>query len=139
MQFAERTNHWDDVYTFSDHARLLDPANDWVIYFYKTMADLHFKRYPQAVLDGRVAERLDNENQIPEIHLLLAEAYRATGDTGDEAIELQKFLESSPPPLRVGNSAKYSGRHARQPGEVVLPPQSDVNVQVCGHIAKTWQ
>jgi tetratricopeptide (TPR) repeat protein len=95
-QFAERTNHWDDVYTFSDHARLLDPANDPYVYFYKTMADLHFKRYPQAVLDGRVAERLDNENQIPEIHLLLAEVYRATGDTGDEAIELQKFLELSP-------------------------------------------
>lgn len=95
-QFAERTNHWDDVYTFSDHARSLDPANDPYVYFYKTMADLHLKRYVQAVVDGRIAERLDNSNQIPELHLLLAEVYRATGDRGDEALELQKFLELSP-------------------------------------------
>ena len=95
-QFAERANHWDDVYTFSDHARSLDPANDPYVYFYKTMADLHLKRYTQAGLDGRIAERLDNGNQIPKLHLLLAEVYRATGDNGDEAIELQKFLELSP-------------------------------------------
>ncbi len=95
-QFAERTNHWDDVYTFSDHARSLDPANDPYVYFYKTMADIHSKRYAQAELDGRIAERLDNRNQIPKLHLLLAEVYRATDDNRAEAIELQRFLELSP-------------------------------------------
>jgi outer membrane protein assembly factor BamD (BamD/ComL family) len=53
-------------------------------------------RYAQAELDGLSAEQLDNGNQIPELHLLLAEVYRAKSDKTDEAKELQKFLQLSP-------------------------------------------
>lgn len=95
-QFAERTNSWDDVYTFSDQARSLDPANNPYVYFYAAMADLHLKRYAEAELDGLSAERLDNGNRIPDLHLLLAEVYRAKGDKLREATELQKFLQLSP-------------------------------------------
>lgn len=95
-QFAERTNHWDDAYTFSDRARSLDPLDDPYVYFYKAMAELHLKRYAQAEMDGLFAERLDNDGQIPKLHLLLAEVYRAKGDKSGEAMELQKFLELSP-------------------------------------------
>lgn len=95
-QFAERTNHWDDAYTFSDQARSLDPLNDPYVYFYKAMAELHLKRYTQAEMDGLLAERLDDDGQIPKVHLLLAEVYRAKGDKSGEAAELQKFLELSP-------------------------------------------
>jgi tetratricopeptide (TPR) repeat protein len=92
-QFAERTNRWDDVYTFSNQARSLDPANNPYVFFCAAMADLHLNRYAQAELDGLSAERLDNGNQIPELQLLLAEVYRAKGDKIDEATELQKFSE----------------------------------------------
>lgn len=95
-QFAERTNDWDDVYEFSDRARSLDPAHNAYPYFYAAMADLHLKRYAQAEFEGRSAERLDTDNDIPRLHLLLAQVYRATGDKTDEAIELHKFLQSSP-------------------------------------------
>jgi tetratricopeptide (TPR) repeat protein len=95
-QFAGRTDQWNDVYTFSDRARSLEPLNDPYVYFYKAMADVHLRRYAQAERDGRVAERLDSGKQIPKVHLLLAEAYQATGDESGEAAELQKFLELSP-------------------------------------------
>ncbi len=95
-QFAQRTNHWDDVYAFSDHARSLDPANNPYVYFYAAMADLHLKRYAEAEADGLAAEGLDNRNQIREVHLLLAEVYRVKGDKSSEAAELQKFLVLPP-------------------------------------------
>lgn len=95
-QFAERTNKWDDVYTFSGHALSLEPATDPYAFFYAALADLHLKRYAQAELDGRSAEKLDTANQIPELHLLLAQVYQAEGNKTDEVVELQKFLELSP-------------------------------------------
>lgn len=95
-QFAERTDQWNDVFTFSDHARSLDPAHDPYAYYYAAVADLHLQRYAQAELDGRFAERLDAANEIPGIHLLLAEVYRAKRDTAGEAAELQKFLDRAP-------------------------------------------
>lgn len=95
-QFAERTNKWDDVYTFSGHALSLEPATDPYAFFYAALADLHLKRYAQAELDGHSAEKLDTGNQIPELHLLLAQVYQAEGNKTDEVLELQKFLELSP-------------------------------------------
>jgi tetratricopeptide (TPR) repeat protein len=95
-QFAEHTNKWDDVYTFSGHALSLEPATDPYAYFYTAAADLHLKRYAQAELNGRSAEKLDTANQIPELHLLLARIYQAEGNKSDEVVELQKFLELSP-------------------------------------------
>lgn len=94
--FAERTNHWDDVYALSGQARALDPATNPYVYFYCAIADLHLKHYAQAELDGRFAESLDKGNQIPALHLLLAQVYQAEGDKNGEAAELQKFLEFSP-------------------------------------------
>jgi hypothetical protein len=95
-QFAERTNHWDDVYTFSDQAQSLEPVNDPYVYFYEGMAALHLKNFAKAEMDALIAERLDSSAKIPKLHLLLAEVYRAKGDKNGEAVELQKFLELSP-------------------------------------------
>jgi tetratricopeptide (TPR) repeat protein len=95
-QFAGRTNHWDDVYTFSDHAQSLDPLGDPYVYFYKAMADLHLKRYAQAEREARYAEQLDDSNDIPKLHLLLAQLYQTEGNRAGETVELQKFLELSP-------------------------------------------
>lgn len=95
-QFAERTNKWDDVYTFSGHALSLEPTTDPYAYFYAAAAELHLKRYGQAELYGRSAEKLDTTNKIPELHLLLAQVYQAEGNKTDEVAELQKFLQLSP-------------------------------------------
>lgn len=95
-QFAERTNHWDDAYALSGYALSLDPATDPYAYLYTAAADLHLKRYAQAELFARSAEKLDGQNHIPQIHLLLAEIYRAKADHADEVKELQIFLKHSP-------------------------------------------
>ncbi|MDE3168829.1 MAG: tetratricopeptide repeat protein [Acidobacteriota bacterium] len=95
-QFAQRANDWDGVYTYSDRARTVDPANNPYVYFYAATADLHRKEYSKAEQEGLAAEQLDNENQITRLHLLLAEIYRARGDTVNEAAELRKFLQLSP-------------------------------------------
>ena len=95
-QLAEGSNQWDDVYELSDRARALDPVADPYAYYYAGVADLHLKQLTQAELDARNALTLDPRNEIPEIHLLLADIYQARGNKTGQAFELEKFLEIAP-------------------------------------------
>lgn len=94
--FAASANDWDEAYSMADRALSLDPATDPYAFFYTATADLHLKRYAQAELYGRSAEKLDKWKKIPEIHLLLAEVYEAQKDPTKEAQELRKFLKEAP-------------------------------------------
>lgn len=94
--FAARANDWDEAFSLADRALGLDPATDPYAFLYTALADFHLKRYAQADLYGRSAERLDKWNRIPEVHMLLAKVYAAENEPVKEAKELRKYLKAAP-------------------------------------------
>lgn len=95
-QFAADENNWDDAHTLSGRALSLDPSSDPYAYFYTATADFHLKDYAQSERFARAAEKLDQRDHIPEIHLLLAKIYQLKGKKADEATQLREFLQHSP-------------------------------------------
>ena len=94
--FAARANDWDEAYSLADHALTLDPATDPYAYMYTATAELHLKHIDQAELYAKSAEKLDNWNRVPEVHILLAEIYGAEGNRQEQAVQLRKFLKGAP-------------------------------------------
>jgi tetratricopeptide (TPR) repeat protein len=94
--FVARANDWDQVYSLANRALALDPATDPYAFLYTATADLHLKKYDQAELYGRSAEKLDKWHKIPEIHLLLAQIYELQKEQIKEAQELRKYLKNAP-------------------------------------------
>lgn len=95
-RFAASANDWDEAYSLANHALSLDPATDPYAYLYTATAEFHLKRIDEAELHAKSAEKLDQWNHVPEIHILLAQIYEKKGQPSEEANELRKFLKASP-------------------------------------------
>jgi hypothetical protein len=54
------------------------------------------KRLSQAESYGLSAEKFDEWNSIPQVHLLLAQVYEAKGDQEAEKCGLRQFLKDGP-------------------------------------------
>jgi tetratricopeptide (TPR) repeat protein len=95
-EFAVRDDDWEQVSKLSKHALDLDPANNAYAFYYTGVAALHFKKLPEAELDGLSAAKLDTWHHLPQVHFLLAKVYEAKGDSKAEAAQLREYLKLVP-------------------------------------------
>jgi tetratricopeptide (TPR) repeat protein len=92
-EFAANANDWTQVARLSEQALALDPISNPYALYYAADAGLHFNQLTQAEMHAQSAVKLDEWHHLPELHLLLAEIYKAAGNIVGESVQLREFLK----------------------------------------------
>lgn len=92
-EFAANDSDWAKVAKLSGQALALDPIGNPYALYYAAAAGLHFNQLSQAEMHAQSAVKLDEWNHLPELHLLLAQIYRAAGNVVGETVQLREFLK----------------------------------------------
>jgi tetratricopeptide (TPR) repeat protein len=95
-EFAANDGDWKRVAELSDRALALDPLNNPYSLYYSADAGLHLNQFAQAEMHAQAAVKLDPWHKLPELHLLLAQIYRASGNVQGEVAQLHEFLKEAP-------------------------------------------
>jgi predicted Zn-dependent protease len=81
------------VAKLSAQALTLDPIGNPYALYYAAAAGLHFNQLTQAEMHAQSAVKLDEWHHLPELHLLLAQIYKAAGNVVGETVQLREFLK----------------------------------------------
>ena len=92
-EFAANDSDWTEVAKFSGQALALDPVGNPYSLYYAADAGLHQNQLTQAEMHAQAAVKLDQWHHVPELHLLLAQIYRAAGNVAGEVAQLKEFLK----------------------------------------------
>jgi tetratricopeptide (TPR) repeat protein len=95
-EFAATESDWEQVARLSKRALELDPVSNIYSFYYSAYAGVHLRHFHEAETSALAALQLDRWNLLPQLHLLLAEAYGGKGNTPAEMAELREFLKMAP-------------------------------------------
>jgi len=116
--FAAAENDWEQVASLSKRALELEPLTNMYSLYYSACAALHLKDLAGAEAKATAAIKLDTWRRLPELHLLLAHVYEATGDSHAEIAQLREYVKSAPNSQELndvkGTLAQLEARSAKQ-------------------------
>jgi tetratricopeptide (TPR) repeat protein len=93
---AGAAENWTEVLSLTNHILEGDPLNYPSAYFYSSFANYKLKKFDDAEKTALRAVRLDVQNRIPQLHLLLAEIYSHKSDYANAVSEMQTYLKVAP-------------------------------------------
>src|SRR5262249_27520504 len=82
--------------SLTDHILESDPLNYPTAYFYNSVANYKLKKFDDAEKTALKAVRLDVQNRIPQLHLLLAEIFSRKNDYANTVSEMRTYLKVAP-------------------------------------------
>lgn len=94
--FAAADNNWEQVASLSGRALELEPLTNMYSLYYAANAAFHLKDLHEAETKANSAIKLDTWHHLPQLHLLLARVYEATGDSRAEITQLKEYVKSAP-------------------------------------------
>lgn len=100
---AVTEENWQEVSILTKSALTLDPAGNAYSFYYAADAAFHLGDLPKAEKDAQNSITLDKWHHMPQVHLLLAQIYKAKGDSNGQAAQLHEYLKIAP------NSADSAG------------------------------
>ena len=104
---AARSQQWEEMLKFSQHALDLDPTDDVVAYDYHAGANLNLHKLPEAERSALRAVEIDKSHSDPRVHFLLAQIYEAKGDAQNEAVQLREYLKFASDPSDAAMVKQY--------------------------------
>jgi len=93
---AGEGENWTEVVNLTAHILDRDPLNYPDAYFYNSVANYNLKKMEEAKKSGLQAERLDQRNRFPQVHLLLAEIFSEKNEYPTAIAEMQTYLKLVP-------------------------------------------
>jgi tetratricopeptide (TPR) repeat protein len=94
--FAATEENWQEVSMLAGSALTLDPAGNAYSFYYAANAALHLGDLDKAEKDAQNSITLDKWHHLPQAHLLLAQIYKAKGDSNGQAAQLHEYLKMAP-------------------------------------------
>jgi hypothetical protein len=127
-EFAANASDWAKVAKLSAQALALDPIGNPYALYYAADAGLHFNQLTQAEMHAQSAVKLDEWNHLPELHLLLAQIYKAAGNVVGETVQLREFLKlaansKDAPKARTTLALLEASPAKGQPGKDPMPSE----------------
>ncbi len=92
-EFAANASNWTEVAKLAAHALAIDPIGNPYALYYAADAGYHQNQLSQAEMHAQAAVKLDEWHHLPELHLLLAQIYKAAGNVVGETAQLKEFLK----------------------------------------------
>lgn len=93
---AATEENWQEVSILSGSALTLDPAGNAYSFYYAADAELHQGNVAKALKDAQNSVTLDKWRRLAQVHLLLAQIYRAEKDLNGQATQLREYLKLAP-------------------------------------------
>ena len=94
--FAATEDNWKEVSILSGSALSLDPTGNAYSFFYSADAEFHLGDLARAEKDAENSIKLDKWHHLPQVHLLLAQIYKAKKDLSGQASQLREYLKIAP-------------------------------------------
>jgi len=94
--FSASEQNWDQVASLSSRALELEPLTNIYSLYYAADAAFHLKNLQDAETKANSAVKLDTWHHLPQLRLLLAHVYEATGDSHSEIAQLKEYVKSAP-------------------------------------------
>ena len=94
-EFAVAESDWAEVGRIAAQALAIDPTGNPYAHYYAADAGLHQHQLAQAEQHAKAAMKLDEWHHIPELHLLLAKIYEASGSAQGAMVQLREFLKEA--------------------------------------------
>lgn len=94
--FAASEKNWEQVASLSGRALELEPLTNMYSLYYSACAAFYLKDLHEAETKATSAIKLDTWHHLPQLHLLLARVYEATGDSHAEIAHLKEYVKSAP-------------------------------------------
>jgi len=95
-RLAAQDQSWQEVADLSEHASQLDPLDFPAAFYLNGLADLNLGRLDIAESSVQKAQRIDNQNRMPQTHLLLASILHRKKDHAAEMAQLKDYLRIAP-------------------------------------------
>lgn len=92
-EFSARGREWQKVLNLSDLAAGLNPSGDAYSNYYRAAALFHLKNIAGAKKSALAASDLDVKHENVPLYFLLAQIYKAEGDTINAAAQLRQILK----------------------------------------------
>jgi tetratricopeptide (TPR) repeat protein len=92
-EFAAKESDWDQVAKLSTQALAIDPLGNPYSLYYAADAGLHQHQLVAAEKHAQEAVKVDENNRIPSLHLLLAQIYQISGNVPGETAQLKDYLK----------------------------------------------
>lgn len=100
---AATEENWQEESMLSGSALTLDPTDNAYSFYYAADAAFHLGDLAKAEKNAQNSVTLDKWHHLAQVHLLLAQIYKAKQDLMGEAAQLREFLKIAP------NSADSAG------------------------------
>lgn len=94
--FAASEEDWKEVSILSGGALAIDPTSNPYAFYYNSAAEFHFGDLQRAEKDAQNAITLDKWHHMPQVHLLMAQIYKAQGDLHGQEVQLRDYLKYAP-------------------------------------------
>lgn len=94
--FAASEENWQEVSILSGSALTLDPVGNAYSFYFAAEAAFHQGDLPRAEKDAQNSIKLDRWRHLAQVHLLLAQVYKAKKDLNGQAAQLREYLKIVP-------------------------------------------
>jgi tetratricopeptide (TPR) repeat protein len=94
--FAAAEDNWQEVSMLSGSALTLDPTGNAYSFYYAADAAFHLGDLSKAEKDAQNSITLDKWRHLAQAHFLLAQIYKAKGDSSGQANQLREYLKIAP-------------------------------------------
>jgi len=122
---AGAAENWTDVLSLTDHILESDPLNYPSAHFYNAVANYKLKKFDDAEKAALRAVRVDLQNRIPQLHLLLAEIFSRKNDYANTVSEMQTYLKVAPNAKNADQVKEQIARFEKlQASPLTSPPSS---------------
>jgi tetratricopeptide (TPR) repeat protein len=94
--FATTEDNWQEVSMLAGSALTLDPAGNAYSFYYAADAAFHLGNLAKAEKDAQNSITLDKWRHLAQVHLLLAQIYKAKNNFVAQAAQLREYLKIAP-------------------------------------------
>jgi tetratricopeptide (TPR) repeat protein len=113
---AAREKAWDEVRRLSSRALELDPGTNAIAYEYNAAANLRTNKLDDAEKSALRALEIDKDHREPRVYFVLAQIYKAKGNSVKEAAQLREYLKDADSPDDVSIVKQYLLKPEKQTG-----------------------
>lgn len=94
--FAAGEDNWKEVSILSGSALTIDPSGNAYSFYYAADAAYHLGNLEKALKDAQNSITLDKWRHLAQVHLLMAQIYKAKQDWNGQATQLREYLKMAP-------------------------------------------
>jgi tetratricopeptide (TPR) repeat protein len=114
-EFSARSREWEKVLNLADLAAGLNPAGDAYSDYYRAAALFRLKKMAEAKKSALAASDLDVTHENVPLYFLLAQIYKAEGDTINAEAQLRQLLKLHLNPQQEATARKMLDELGPQP------------------------